>query len=232
MQLRDRVLDAALDIPARSVRRRGRRLLAAVVGVAVAVPVGGLVVHELGTSLDPFSQQVVDRSTPPLLLALDDLHQYHAAVGTFQVVVDQERTTAHVPSVISGERTTLLATGTVDAYVDFTHLGADRVQLSGDRRSAAITLPAPQLAHPTVDPAASRVLARDRGLVQRIGDAVQDHTTDDTPLYREAEQRLGTAAAASDLRHRAEDNTRSMLTGLARSLGVDSVTVTFAADPS
>jgi hypothetical protein len=134
--------------------------------------------------------------------------------------------------VISGERTTLLATGTVDAYVDFTALGPDRVRLSDDRRSATITLPVPQLAHPTVDPAQSRVLARDRGLVQRIGDAVENTTTDDTPLYREAEQRLGTAAAASDLRHRAEDDTRSMLTGLARSLGLDSVTVTFAADPS
>src|SRR5919202_3076174 len=198
MQLRDRVLDAALDIPARSVRRRGRRLRAAVVAVAVAVPLGGLAVHELGSSLDPLHEQVVDRSQPPLLLALDDLHQYHAAVGTFQVVVDQERTTAHIPSVISGERTTLLATGTVDAYVDFTGLGADRVRLSDDRRSASISLPAPQLGHPSVDPAQSRVLDRDRGLVQRIGDALEDNTTDDTPLYQEAEQRLAGAAVDSD----------------------------------
>ena len=40
--------------------------------------------------------------------------------------------------------------------------------------------------------------------------------------------RLTAAAAESDLRERAETNTRAMLTGLARSLGVDDVEVRFA----
>jgi hypothetical protein len=204
-----------------------RRLLALSSGVAVA----GVAIYALTGWHDPFEEKVGDRSTTPLLLALDDLHEYHAATGTFQVVIDQERDTPWVPSVISGERTQLLATGTVDAYVDFAGLD-DRVELSADGRSAAITLPAPELGDPSVDPADSRVLDRDRGIVQRIGDAVENDTTDDTVLYRSAERRLAGAAAASDLRHRAEDNTREMLTGLARSLGVQHVTVTFAADPA
>ena len=58
-----------------------------------------------------FGQEVVDRSTTPLLLALEDLHEYHAATGTFQVVVDREVHTRYVPSVISGERVEFLATG-------------------------------------------------------------------------------------------------------------------------
>ena len=40
---------------------------------------------------------------------------------------------------------------------------------------------------------------------------------------------LAAAAAHSDLRQRAEANTRDMLTGLARSLGVEDVEVAFAA---
>ena len=85
-----------------------------------------------------------------------------------------------MPSWVSGERTQLLATGTVDAYVDFTDLDEDGVQLSADGNSATITLPAPALGDPSVDPAQSRVLDRDRGLVQRVGDALEDDTTDDT----------------------------------------------------
>jgi hypothetical protein len=206
-----------------------RRVLAPVAGVAVAVTAAGFALHEWH---NPFEDRVVDRSTPALLLALDDLHEYHAATGSFQVVIDQERDTPWVPSLISGERTQLMATGSVDAYVDFADLDSGAVDLSADGDSATITLPAPELGDPTVDPANSRVLDRDRGIVQRVGDALGNDTTDDTALYQAAEDRLATAAAASDLRDRAEDNTREMLTGLARSLGVRHVTVTFAADPA
>lgn len=215
--------------PGRPPVPRSRRLvLPTVLGLAVA----GLGFYALNSVSNPLEEKVIDRSTTPLLLALDDLHEYHAATGTFQVVVDQERDTPWVPAAISGERTQLLATGTVDAYVDFGSLDTDGVQLSADGKTATITLPAPELGDASVDPAQSRVLDRDRGIVQRIGDAVENDTTDDTALYRSAERRLSSAAAASDLLHRAEDNTRQMLTGLARSLGVQRVTVTFAADPA
>jgi len=205
-----------------------RLVLPTVLGLALA----GLGLYAVNSFSNPLEEKVIDRSTTPLLLALDDLHEYHAATGTFQVVIDQERDTPWVPAAISGERTQLLATGTVDAYVDFAGLDADGVELSADGQSATITLPAPELGDATVDPAQSRVLDRDRGIVQRIGDAVENDTTDDTALYRTAERRLSSAATASDLLDRAEDNTREMLTGLARSLGVQHVTVTFAADPA
>ena len=221
----------AAAVVTRRPRRLRRRLVAAAVGAAVVVPLAG-VVYDRVTGWDPLEQQVVDRSTPPLLLALDDLQEYHAATGTFQVVIDQERDTPYVPSFVSGERTSLLATGTVDAYVDFTGLAGGQVQLSADGASATITLPAPRLDEPTVDPATSRVLDRDRGLLDRVGDAVVDEPVDDTALYAAAGDQLAAAAAQSDLRTRAEQNTRDMLTGLAGSLGVPTVTVTFAPDPA
>src|SRR4051812_8955811 len=214
--------------PRRGRPRLGRRLL---VG-AVAIGAAGVGLSAVTGWGNPFEGKVVDRSTTPLLLALDDLDEYHAATGTFQVIIDQERDTAYVPSWVSGERTQLLATGTVDAHVDFTDLDEDGVQLSADGNSATITLPAPELGDPSVDPAQSRVLDRDRGLVQRVGDALEDDTTDDTALYEAAEHELAGAAVDSDLRDRAEKNTREMLTGLSRSLGVEKVTVTFAAAPA
>jgi hypothetical protein len=222
---------AATDGTTRSRRRLPRRLLAAGVGVAVLVPVAAQVRDWLPGLGDPLEQQVVDRSTTPLLLALEDLHEYHAATGTFQVVVDREVDTRYVPSVISGERVSFLATGTADASVDFAGLDAGQVQLSPDGTSATIDLPAPRLAQVRVDPAQSRVLDRDRGLLDRVGDALGDGPSDDSALYALAEEKLAGAAAASDLLDRAEDNTREMLTSLARSLGVERVEVHFTAAP-
>src|SRR3712207_3951293 len=149
-------------------------------------------------------QDVVDSNTTPLLLALQDLSEYHAASGTFQVVVDREVDTRYVPSVISGERTQLLATGTADAYVDFAALDNGAVTLSGDGTTATIELPAPRLDEVRTDPEESRVLERDRGLVERIGDAVGEDPVDDSGLYAMAEDRLAAAAAESDRRDRAE----------------------------
>ncbi len=216
---------APVDPAPRRRRRVSLRLVAAAVGAAVLLPVGIKVADWLPD--DPFGQQVVDRSTTPLLLALQDLHEYHAATGTFQVVVDREVDTQYVPSAISGERVQLLATGTADAYVDFAALDAGAVTLSDDGTAATIELPAPRLDEVRIDPEETRVLDRDRGLVERIGDAIGDDPVDDSEIYAMAEDRLTAAAAESDLRERAETNTRAMLTGLAESLGVDEVEVRF-----
>ena len=181
---------------------------------------------------DPTEPRVIDRSPAPLLLALDDLSEYHAATATLRVDIDREIDTPWVPSIISGERVHFLASGTADAYVDFEGLDDGAVTLSPDGESATILLPAPELSAVRIDAGQSRIVDRDRGLVERIGDAFSENPTDDSDLYALAERRLRTAAADSDVLQRAETNTRDMLTSLAQSLGVDDVTVEFAAPVS
>lgn len=210
-------------------RSSGRGLARVGVGVG-AVALGALAVGQLHWS-NPFAQHTVDRSTTPLLVQLADIDEYHAATGTFQDVVDVESDTPWVPSVISGERVQFLATGTVDASVDFSHLGPDAVHLSGDGTAATITLPAPELGEARIDPDQSRVLSHDRGLIDRVGDALGSGSSDDSELYSRAEDRLEASARSSDLLDRAEDNTRDMLTTLGHSLGVDDVTVNFEPAP-
>ena len=210
-------------------RRRRTKVVAAAAGLALLGPVGVGVSDAVDRwTAPPAAEQTVDRSPAPLLLAMRDISQYHAATGTFQVLVDVEHDTPYLPSAISGERTTLFATGTVDARVDFAKLGPESVTMSPDRRSATITLPAPTLAPAVVDPAQSRVVGRERGLAQRIGDAIEDNPRDDSELYGLAATKLDAAAAQSDLTTRAADNTRAMLTGLAQGLGYEAVTVNFA----
>jgi hypothetical protein len=210
-----------------SRRRAFRKLLAAVLGIAVLVPVTTQLVDGFPHWGNPFKQQIVDHSPAPLLLALQDLSKYHAATGTFQVVVDVEHDTPHVPSLISGERTTFLGTGSVDAMVDFSNLGPDRVAVSPDRRSVTVALPAPRLAPAVLDPATSRVVGRERGLFNRIADALQDNPADEQEFYQLAQAKLNEAAKTSDLARRGQENTRQMLTTLAGSLGFSDVTVTF-----
>jgi hypothetical protein len=207
--------------------RRRTKVLVGVAAVAVAVPLGAQAVGALPALSSPFEQQTVDRSPAPLLVALADISEYHAATGTFQALVDVERDTPHVPSLISGERTTLFATGHVDAVVDLGGLGPERVTVSAERRAVTFVLPAPRLAAATLDPEATRVVGRDRGIVERLASVIADEPDRDQELYRLAAQRLDAAARQSDLTVRAETNTREMLTSLARSLGYEQVTVTF-----
>jgi hypothetical protein len=206
---------------------RRTKLTAAAVGVVLLVLVGIGIGSGVAGWLTGPSTQTIDRSPAPLLIAVRNIADYHAATGTYQVVVDVEHDTQYLPEIVSSERSTLLATGSVDAKVDFSKLGPDAVAITPDRRQATIHLPAPTLAPATIDPAQTRIVGRERGLVQRFEDAVGDHPRDDSELYKLASTKLNTAAQQSDLTGRAATNTRAMLTGLAQSLGYDSVTVTF-----
>ena len=219
----------------RSSRRPRRRIPVKLVAAGAVVAGAAWGVNAVGDWIsgwgDPTEPRVIDRSPAPLLLALDDLSEYHAATATLRVDIDREIDTPWVPAVISGERVTFQATGTADAYVDFEDLDSDAVTLSPDGNSASIVLPAPEIGEVRIDPENSRVVDRDRGLVQRIGGAIGENPTDDSELYALAERRLATAAAESDVLERAETNPRAMLTTLASSLGVDEVTVEFEEAP-
>ena len=229
--VQDRPTPTAL---ARPPARRGRTAL-----IVTAAVVGGLVVVGADRALDaiprfeaPFASEAVDRSRPALLQSLADLDDYHAARGTFSVVVDLERDVRWLPAAVAGERTTYLAEGSVDALVDLGSLDDAAVETQGT--AATITLPAPTLDEPRLDLAGSRVLDRDRGIVDRVAGALADEPASDREVALLAETKLAAAAADSDLLERAEASTRAMLTGLAGSFGYDDVTVRFegATDPT
>jgi hypothetical protein len=199
-------------------------LIAAAVALIVLLPA-------LIPALNPFKEETVDRSGPVLRKSLENLSEYRAASANLQVVVDVEKDTNLVPSFIKGERTLFVAAGNVDAAVDFGGLGKspDAVRVSGDRKEVAITLPPARLTEARLDPERSRVYDRDRGALDRIGEAFSDDGgADQQELYVLAEQKL-TEAAASDpaLLRTAERNTRSMLEGMMRGLGFEKVTIRF-----
>lgn len=204
------------------------------IGIAVALLAFGVVLLPrlggwLGDLGNPFTTRSVDRSQPALLKALENLSEYRAASGTFEVIVDVEKDAKFVPSAIRGQRVVLIAHGTVDAGVDLGKLD-DRTVSLVDKR-VYITLPHATLSPARLDLAKTRIFERNRGLLDRLGDALGDGTGDDSGMYTLAEQKLAAAAAESDLLTRAEENTTTMLRNLMRPLGFEEVTVTFA-DPA
>jgi len=217
-------------VMARPSRLRG----VAVAGLLVVAVFAGA--GKLGSFLpslpNPFSTKTLDRTQPALLQSLADLSEYHAATGNFQVIVDTEKDTRFVPSFIRGERIVYVAGGSVDAVVDFSRLDARSIQVSPDRTSVTVVLPAPTVGDPTVDPGASRVVSRDRGVLDRIGSAFSDNPATEKPLVLAAQAKMRDAAAGSDLRAKAEQNTRHMLEGMLGALGYTSVTVTFSPSPA
>jgi len=181
---------------------------------------------------NPFGSETIDRTQPALLQSLADLSEYHAATANLQVYVDTEKDTRFVPSFIRGERTVYLAGGSVDAIVDFSQLDERSIQVSPDRSTVAVVLPAPTVADPAIDPEASRVVSRDRGVLDRIGSAFSDNPSTERPLVLAAEEKMRDAANVSDLRARAEQNTRRMLEGMLGALGYTSVNVSFSQSPA
>lgn len=217
-------------------RRLRRRLTAAALVVVVPIALllgGGRLLDALTPSVsNPFSTTEVDRSGPVVLQALADLSDYHAATGTMQVLVDIEKDARFLPSFVSGEKTTLMAHGTVDAVADFRGLGSGAVRISEDRSAVTVVLPPVRLSEARVDPDQTRIVGTDRGLVNRIGGAFSADEPDRTrKLFSLAEQRIEDAVRDTDLRSRGEANTRATLEALLRTLGFTSVTVEFTPDP-
>lgn len=180
---------------------------------------------------NPFAGETVDRSQPALLQAIEDLAEYRAATGQFQVVIDVEDDTRFVPSFIRGERTVFLAGGTVDAFVDFAGLAEGAIDVSDDGSSVTVRLPPARLSEPRIDPERSYVVSRERGLLDRAGSAFADNPTGERELYLAAEGKLSAAAREAALVDRAEANTRAMLESMLSSLGFDDVTVVFGGGP-
>ena len=179
---------------------------------------------------NPFGTQTVDRTGPVVLKSIENLRDFRAASGHFEVIVDVEKDTRFVPAKIKGERVLFVAVGNVDAGVDFTGIEDDAVEVSADRRRVSLELPPATYRPPELDLERSYVYDRDRGAIDRLQSLFGDDVGVESELYPLAKEKLASAARdGSGLLARAQQNTRLMLQGLLRSLGFTRVDIRFAA---
>ena len=207
-----------------------RKRIAGAVGAIVlilAVLLVGSAVHLFPQLRNPFSETTTDRSGPVVLKSIVQLSRYEAASGNFQVVVDIS-SGGILPSFLEGSDTMFIGVGTDNAFVDFSNLKGNAVQVSQDRLTAAIALPHAQLETANLDVKQSYVFAQQQGLFTRINSFLGGNPNSQQAVYELAQKKIEQAAAQSAVKTDAERNTRAMLTSLLQSLGFKSVTVTFS----
>jgi hypothetical protein len=202
-------------------------VLAGVVALIAVLALGFRAVGLWPEFRNPFGEQQIDRSQPALLKSIQDLSRYVAAEGTFQKVVDVQTNRQNLPDWLVNERTLFVAAGRVEAYVDFGKIGEGAITESADGKSVEVRLPAPQLGEAHLDLENSYVFAEQRGLLNRLSDLVGSDPNRQREVYRLAEEQIAAAARDSGLAERAQENTRKMLEGLLRSLGYETVTITY-----
>ena len=201
---------------------------AAVFALLVGMCLGLRAINVLPEFSNPFGDKQTDRSQPVLLQSMRDLSRFVAADGTFQVIVDLQESKENIPDFLVNQRTLFVGSGSVEAYVDFGALAEDAITINTDDDTVQIRLPAPQLTQAALDMERSYVVAEERGLLNRIGDAFSSDPSQQQRVYAEAQRRITEAARGSGLDQRARENTQKMLVSLLARLGYQSVTVTYA----
>jgi hypothetical protein len=186
----------------------------------------GSAVHLFPQLRNPFGETTTERSQPVVLKSIVELSKYEAASGNFQVVVDIT-SSGILPSFLEGSDTLFIGIGADNAYVDFSHLKGDAVQVSADRLTATLTLPHAQLDPATLDVKQSYVFAQQQGLFTRLNSFLSGNPNSQQAVYELAQKKIEQAAATSAVKADAEKNTRAMLVSLLQSLGFKSVTVNF-----
>jgi hypothetical protein len=176
---------------------------------------------------NPFATKKVDRTGPALLTAVQNLARIEGSSGTFQVVVDVEEDAEYLPDALKGQRIIYLAQGAASGTVELGGLSEQSIIIDEATKTATFRVPKAQINNVRIDLSASRVLSYERGLIDRLGDAVGDADPMPSELTTRAEEQLETAAQESELRSRAEANTRQVLTSIGNGLGYTTVVVTF-----
>ena len=202
-------------------------------GIVVAAAAAGALivvlsaVHLLPQLRNPFAETTTVRSEPVILQSITDLSRYEAASGSFEVVVDLTRRASLLPSFLEGSETLFIGEGTDVAFVDFSGLKSQAIQVSADRTSVTVTLPKAQLEPAALNVSLSYVYAQQQGLFNRIGNFFSGNPNSQQQVYILAQQKIQTAAQQSPLLAEAQKNTEGMLDGMLSSLGFQHITVTF-----
>ena len=192
-----------------------------VVAIVIIVIAAVLFLVSKLPGLNPFREEEIDRSGPVLLQSVKDLSQYHAAEGNFQVVVDLEHDVTWLPDVLAGNRSLFVAAGSVDAYVDFARLPEDALKVDKEKHTVRVDLPEAKLDKPDIDQRRTYLYSQERGVFDRVSSLFS--TEDQQEFYVMAEQKIAAAAKDAGLTARAEKNTRTMLTGMFKSLGYTAI---------
>ncbi len=213
-------------MPVRTAVGRSFGKWVAVMAVLAVLAIAG-VFGQMLKGINPLAVKRVDRTQPALLSAISNLSDYRAASAQFTVVVDIEDDAKWLPAAVRGERTVLLATGSVDAGVNLSGLNASALTIDEATKSVVLRLPHATLRKAELDLANTTVVQHKRGILDRVGSALGDAPKGENKALKLAQTKLEKAAKESTVLTVAEANTTTMMTSLIRGLGYNTVRVEF-----
>jgi hypothetical protein len=175
--------------------------------------------------IPPLSSSItLVRPTPNVLVAVQDLARLESASFHMERVIDLTDKQSQLFGLIQAEDAILLvAVADVSAGIDLTELSTRDLTIDPIKRTAEISLPAPQVFHAELDNSKTYVHTRRTGVL-----AIRQENLE-TRARQEAERSLVDAALQAGLLNRAADNAKRAVQGVVRALGYDQVQVTVRA---
>src|SRR5450432_3283822 len=172
--------------------------------------------------IPPLSSSVtLVRPMPNVLVAVQDLARLESASFHMERVIDLTDKQSRLFGLIQSEDAILLvAVANVSAGVDLQKLSSADVKADPAKKTATITLPAPEIFHAELDNSKTYVHTR------RTGALATRQENLETRARQEAEHTLVDAALQAGLLNRASENARRAVEGVVRALGYEQIEVT------
>ena len=190
-------------------------------GVVLTILLGGLIVWlttgvgllRLLRSYSSGSMFPIDQVT--VVKQIQQLQRLETVRFSMDKIIAGERDSPYLPKFLVSDRLLLVVHGDVVAGVDLSLLQPQDVSIRG--KSVTMRLPKSQILVTNIDNSKTRVYSRDTGLFTSPDPNLE------TEVRQEAERQLQQAALEDNILKTADDNARSTLSAMLRSLGFTGV---------
>jgi len=184
--------------------------------ITVCLVVWGVTGTGLFHLLRSYAQgSVIHIDQPTVVRQIQQLQRLETVRFSMDKIISGEHENPYVPKFLVGDRLLLLVHGEVIAGVDLTQLEPQNVSLHD--RSISLRLPKSQILITRIDNSKTRVYSRDTGLFSSPDPNLESQ------VRQEAERELQEAALQDNILKIADDNARTTLSALLRSLGFTNV---------
>ena len=152
---------------------------------------------------------------PTVVRQIQQLQRLETVRFSMDKIISGEHQNPYLPKFLVGDRLLLVVHGEVIAGVDLGQLEPQNVSLHD--RSISLRLPKSQILLTRIDNSKTRVYSRDTGLFSSPDPNLESQ------VRQEAERELQEAALQDNILKTADDNARTTLSALLRSLGFTNV---------
>lgn len=191
------------------------------VGVLFALLAVGLVVWLVtGTGLLHLLRSYAHGSLihidqPTVVRQIQQLQRLETVRFSMDKIISGEHDNPYLPKFLAGDRLLLVVHGDVIAGVDLSHLRPQDVSIH--ERAISVRIPKSEILVTRIDNSKTRVYSRDTGLFSSPDPNLESE------VRQEAERQLQDAALQDNILKTSDDNARSTLSALLRSLGFTTV---------